>query len=103
MFLCLISNTVYALTDLEKTQALASAKDYLGLRIQLIKIYNQPLSFKDWVKYRRLIYDQPQVGYDIIFAWDQHKKVNNIPSDAAEKKYNLLLKKPKNLLIKKTI
>lgn len=102
ILICLISKTTYALTDLEKSQALATAKDYLGLRIQLIKIYNQPISFKDWVKYRRLIYDQPQVGYDIIFAWDQHKKVNNIPIDATEKKVQFAIKKAEELIDQKS-
>lgn len=70
--------------DLSKAQALATAKDYLGLRIQLIKAYNNPVPYPEWIKYRRLIYDTPQVGYDIVFAWDQHKRVTGMNEEATE-------------------
>ena len=70
--------------DLSKAQALATAKDYLGLRIQLIKAYNNLVTYPDWIKYRRLIYDTPQVGYDIIFAWDQHKRITGMSEEATE-------------------
>ena len=96
-----ISPKCLALTDLEKAEALSAAKDYLGLRIQLIKSYNQTVSYKDWIKFRRLIYDQPQVGYDIIFAWDNHKKVNNVPNDASEKLVEKAIKKAEELIEQK--
>lgn len=90
-----------ALTDLEKAEAMSTAKDYLGLRTQLIKSYNQTISYKDWIKFRRLIYDQPQVGYDIIFAWDNHKKVTNVPNDATEKLVEKAIKKSEELIEQK--
>lgn len=87
--------------DIAKAQALAAAKDYLGLRIQLIKSYNNPVTYKDWLKFRRLIYDTPQVGYDIIFAWDQHKRITGIAEDATEQLVEKAIKKAEDLLADK--
>ncbi len=84
--------------DISKAQALATAKDYLGLRIQLIKSYNNPVSYKDWIKFRRLIYDTPQVGYDIVFAWDQHKRITGMNEDASEQLVEKAIKKAEDLL-----
>ena len=84
--------------DISKAQALATAKDYLGLRIQLIKSYNNPVSYKDWIKFRRLIYDTPQVGYDIVFAWDQHKRITGMAEDASEQLVEKAIKKAEDLL-----
>lgn len=87
--------------DISKAQALAAAKDYLGLRIQLIKSYNNPVAYKDWLKFRRLIYDTPQVGYDIVFAWDQHKRVTGMTEDTTEQLVEKAIKKAEELLIEK--
>lgn len=87
--------------DISRAQALAAAKDYLGLRIQLIKSYNNPVSYKDWLKFRRLIYDTPQVGYDIVFAWDQHKRVTGMAEDSTEQLVEKAIKKAEDLLIEK--
>ncbi len=87
--------------DLSKAQALATAKDYLGLRIQLIKSYNNSVAYKDWIKFRRLIYDTPQVGYDIIFAWDQHKRITGMSEDATEQLVEKAIKKAEDLLTEK--
>lgn len=87
--------------ELFRAQSLAAAHDYLGLRIQLIKAYNSPVSYQDWIKFRRLIYDTPQVGYDIIFAWDQHKKITGVPEESTEKFIESSLKKAEELLDKK--
>lgn len=87
--------------DISKAQALAAAKDYLGLRIQLIKSYNNPVSYKDWLKFRRLIYDTPQVGYDIIFAWDQHKRITGMAEDATEQLVERAIKKAEEFLAEK--
>lgn len=84
--------------DISKAQALAAAKDYLGLRIQLINSYNNPVLYKDWLKFRRLIYDTPQVGYDIIFAWDQHKRITGMSEDATEQIVEKAIKKAEELL-----
>ena len=79
--------------ELFRAQSLAASRDYLGLRIQLIKAYNSPVSYQDWIKFRRLIYDTPQVGYDIIFAWDQHKKITGAPEESTEKFIESSIKK----------
>lgn len=97
IFLSLTSNA----DDISKAQALAAAKDYLGLRIQLIKSYNNPVAYKDWLSFRRLIYDTPQVGYDIIFAWDQHKRVTGMSEDATEALVEKAIKKAEELLNEK--
>ncbi len=87
--------------DLTKAQALASAKDYLGLRIQMIKSYNNAITYPEWIKFRRLIYDTPQVGYDIIFAWDQHKRVTGMSEDASEQLVEKAVKKAEEFLAEK--
>ncbi len=98
----LLTSEIYASSsDLVKAQALATAQDYLGLRIQLIKSYNNPVAYPDWIKFRRLIYDTPQVGYDIIFAWDQHKRVTGAPEDAIEQIVEKAIKKAEILTAEK--
>jgi len=97
IFLCFTASA----DDISKAQALAAAKDYLGLRIQLIKSYNNPVTYKDWLKFRRLIYDTPQVGYDIIFAWDQHKRVTGMAEDSTEQLVERAIKKAEELLAEK--
>ncbi len=97
IFLCFKASA----DDISKAQALAAAKDYLGLRIQLIKSYNNPVSYKDWLKFRRLIYDTPQVGYDIIFAWDQHKRVTGMAEDSTEQLVERAIKKAEELLVER--
>jgi hypothetical protein len=91
----------FAASDITKAQALATAQDYLGLRIQLIKSYNNPVTYADWIKFRRLIYDTPQVGYDIIFAWDQHKRIMGMPEEATEVIVEKAIKKAEEFMLEK--
>lgn len=97
-FIIVFSTLQIFADDLSKAQALATAKDYLGLRIQLIKSYNNSISYADWIKFRRLIYDTPQVGYDIIFAWDQHRRISGMTEDSTEQLVEKAIKKAEELL-----
>jgi tetratricopeptide (TPR) repeat protein len=97
LLIIIIFNFTVLANDLSKAEAMATAKDYLGLRIQLIKSYNNPISYQEWVKFRRLIYDTPQVGYDIVFAWDQHKRVTQMPEEATEQLVEKVIKKAEEL------
>lgn len=61
-----------------QVRAFADAQDDLGLRIYLKEKLKTPMSFSDWVAIRRVLAGRPNLGYDLVFAWDRHKNVKNL-------------------------
>ncbi|MBL7671726.1 MAG: hypothetical protein JNM39_14665 [Bdellovibrionaceae bacterium] len=61
-----------------QARAFVDAQDDLGLRIFLKEKLKSPMAYNDWVAVRRVLSGRPNLGYDLVFAWDRHKNVKNL-------------------------
>ena len=46
-------------------------QDPLGLRVAIKKLSPFKLSLQEWTSVRRIIHQNPNVGFDLVFKWDQ--------------------------------
>lgn len=69
LFILFHSLNSFAATFNEKVQTFKDNKDYLGLRI-FLKKNSEKINLKDWRETRRLINENPNVGYDLVFKWE---------------------------------
>jgi hypothetical protein len=68
----------FAESVLTQTRAFVEAQDDLGLRVYLKEKLKNPLGLNDWIAIRRILSGRPNLGYDLVFAWDRHKHVKNL-------------------------
>ena len=46
-------------------------QDQLGLRVAIKKLSPFKLTLQEWTSVRRIIHQNPHVGFDLVFKWDQ--------------------------------
>lgn len=72
--------------------------DFLSSRVLLKKMASEGMSFQDWRKVRSLISKHPNIGFDILFAWDRMSaKFANQLSDEDKKVQALILQADQSL------
>jgi tetratricopeptide (TPR) repeat protein len=49
-----------------------SEQDYLGARILIKSLFQNEFDFGLWREVRKIIYHDPRVGYDLVFALERH-------------------------------
>lgn len=69
-----ISSSVLAslVSDLNK---LEDVSDDLGARVLIRRNYNKTLGLQDWAAVRALLVRRPNIGFDVVRAWDMQKTV----------------------------
>lgn len=80
----------FAASVIEKAKQLQENKDYLGLRIYLKK-NSEKINYKEWREVRRLINENPSVGYDLVFKWDSLEIAKSVSKNEKETKVSELV------------
>jgi hypothetical protein len=60
----------------EQIKNLISSNDFIGARILIKKQFKEEFDFGIWRDIRNLIYREQRIGYDLIFAFDNHPNKN---------------------------
>ncbi|RME17615.1 MAG: tetratricopeptide repeat protein [Bdellovibrio sp.] len=85
----------------ENYQTLLEDKNDLALRTYILsripKAYKDP---EEWVFVRHLLHKRPNIGFDLLYFWDQ-KRPKRIPKQKIIKKIDRLLKKADRLMLNK--
>lgn len=77
LILLLLSVQVFALTEtksslIKQFNYYKSKDEPLGLRITIKKLASYNLTFSEWSTIRRTIHKNLEVGYDLVFKWDNY-------------------------------
>lgn len=55
--------------------------DFLAMRVLIKKTFKEGLSVDDWKAIRKILQNRPQLGYDLIYKWDQIPVKNRMLTD----------------------
>ena len=58
-----------------KVAALYAEQDDLGLRVFLRQNFKNNISLEDWGYVRSILSQRPNVGYDVVVAWDRQRTI----------------------------
>mgnify|MGYP003393208833 CR=1 FL=1 len=58
---------------IKEISSMAQRGDDLGIRVLARSIYSSDLNGEDFVRVRDILHGRPTVGFDLLFAWDNHK------------------------------
>ncbi len=87
-------------SSVEMIKKLINNKDFIGARIMIKKQFNEEFDFGIWREIRSLIYREPRIGYDLIFAFDNHPSKNSF-LDKSENEINTLANQADQYMIEK--
>lgn len=96
--LVLLGSFAQATPFTDQLEDLAEANDDLGIRILLRSSYKRRFSIEEWAQIRALLASRPNVGYDLVVAWDRQPSYRGSPLERASLSFNASLEQADQLL-----
>lgn len=99
---CLLSSII--LVDSAKAslasdlKELEAASDDIGLRVIIRKNFKKKLTLSEWSLIRSILTRRPNVGFDVVRAWDNQISLKNTNLDKDAEKVDSALNKADNLM-----
>ncbi len=84
-----------------EAKELAAARDDVGLRILLRKNFKRKLTASEWLQIRLILQKRPNIGFDVMRAWDMQVSIKASPYEPEANKVARNLEKADALMFAK--
>lgn len=83
--------TKHSWAVVNEAKEMAAAQDDIGLRVWLRKNFKKKLSATEWLQIRLILQKRPNIGYDVLRAWDMQVTIkgSSFENEAAKVAKNL--------------
>jgi hypothetical protein len=96
--LILVTSVSSAQSLVERVEDMAEVNDDLGIRILLRQSFKRNMSFTEWNKVRLILAQRPNVGQDLVVAWDRQMAFKGSPAEKASMQLNGIVDRADELL-----
>jgi tetratricopeptide (TPR) repeat protein len=72
----------------DQIQELANANDDLGVRILLRQNFKTTMKYEDWKQIRNFLQTRPNIGFDLMTAWERQNSVRGSFAESASEPVN---------------
>lgn len=99
VFILILSSLTAEANLVSNVQSLEEVGDDLGIRVLLRKNFRSKLTTSDWAKIRAVLSRRPNVGFDVVKAWDNQVSLRGTVLDKEANKVTAALEKADALML----